>query len=220
LAPTGYRDASFQLFLAGVFFLVFCPTQGMDQNPETELLKRITEGDHLAFTDLFDGYHHTLGAFIYNITKSKELAEEITLDVFLKIWMTREALSEVKNFKAYLFTVSRNAAISSLRKIANERTKHIEWTKTSFVVDDDTGEKETYLSLIDEAIDHLSPQRKKIYLLSREKGLKYEEIAVQLGISRFTVRAHIQQATDSIVQYVKGRIDSPALLVWIVLNFL
>ena len=192
----------------------------MDQNLEIELLNRIAAGDHLAFTDLFDAYHPTLGAFIYNITKSKELAEEITLDVFLKIWMTREVLSGIKNFKAYLFTVSRNAAISSLRKIINERTMHTEWMKSSSVLEEDSNEKETYLSIIDEAIHQLSPQRKKIYILSREKGLKYEEIAVELGISRFTVRAHIQQAVDSIIQYVKTRVSGTALLVWIVLNFL
>ena len=191
----------------------------MDQNREIELLKRISAGDQLAFSDLFDFYHHNLGAFIYNITKSKELAEEITLDVFLKIWMTREALLEVKNFKAYLFTVSRNAAISSLRKIMNERTKRVEWIKTPAIDNDDALEKETYLSLIDEAINCLAPQRKKIYLLSRQQGLKYDEIADQLGLSRHTVRAHIQQAVDSIVKYVKTRIDNPSVLLFMS-NFL
>src|SRR4051812_6855845 len=112
----------------------------MDQKLETELLKRTAAGDHLAFTGLFDCYHHKLGAFIYNITRSKELAEEITLDVFLKIWMTREAISDIKNFEAYLFTVSRNAAISCLRKIATERTKHLEWSKTP-IDHDDASEK-------------------------------------------------------------------------------
>src|SRR5688572_12075580 len=96
----------------------------VNSETEKELLHKIAEGDQSAFATLFDSFHHTLGSFIYSITKSKELAEEIVLDVFLKIWMTREALTEVKNFKAYLFTVSRNAAISSLRKIASERTKH------------------------------------------------------------------------------------------------
>ena len=60
----------------------------MEQNQDNELLNRIAAGDHLAFTDLVDTYQHNLGVFIYNITKSKELAEEITLHVFLKIWMT------------------------------------------------------------------------------------------------------------------------------------
>ena len=178
-------------------------------NSENELLVSIANGDQKAFASLFEKYHHTLGAFIFGITKSKESAEDIVLDVFVKIWMTREALAEVRNFKAYLFTISRNAAISALRKKARERIQHEEWTKTSLsIVSQEANEKEAYLSLIDEAINQLTPQRKKIYLLSRQKGLKYEEIAAQLGISRFTVRAHIQQAVESIVAFVRSRLDS------------
>jgi RNA polymerase sigma-70 factor (ECF subfamily) len=100
------------------FYLELWLVQNMGQNEEKELLEKIAAGDHVAFTTLFDNYHHSLGAFVFSITKSKELAEEITLDVFLKIWMTREALAEVKNFKAYLFTVSRNAAIVLFAKLS------------------------------------------------------------------------------------------------------
>ena len=79
--------------------------------------------------------------------------------------------------------------------------------------------REHYLSLVDEAINQLSPQRKKIFLLSRNEGLKYEEIARQTGISRFTVRAHIQQAVASIAEYLKARMQGGLLLGWILLNF-
>ena len=193
--------------------------QSSTQNEEKQLLERIATGDHIAFTELFDVYNQRLCSFIFSIIKSKEQAEEITLDVFLKIWMTREALSEVSNFKAYLFAVSRNAAISCLRKVIRERTQHSEWISDLSINDDREGnEKEIYLSLIDEAINQLSPQRKTIYLLSREKGLKYEEIANQLGISRFTVRAHIQQAVESIVKFVKGKLTLEMLLSFLIIN--
>lgn len=186
---------------------------------EKELLRKVTEGDRVAFTLLFETYHHGLGAFIFSIIKSREQAEEIVLDVFLKIWMTREALSEVKNFKAYLFTVSRNAAISALRKIIRERTQYTEWTKdTSAIPAVEMDEKEAYLSLIDEAINALSPQRKKIYLLSREKGMRYKEIAHQMGISIFTVRAHIQQAVASVVEFVHSRMGNELLLLFVLLK--
>ena len=57
---------------------------------DQDLLFRIARGDQEAFTRLFEQYHHRLGAFVFGITRSKEQAEEIVLDVFLKIWMTRE----------------------------------------------------------------------------------------------------------------------------------
>jgi len=191
----------------------------MNQREERDLLERIAAGDHLAFTILFDAFHQTLNSFIFSIIKSKEQAEEITLDIFLKIWMTREALIEVNNFKAYLFTVSRNAAISSLRKVIRERTQHAEWMKNPDSNDDaDVKEKEVYLSLIDDAINQLPPQRKKIYLLSRQEGLKYDEIAARLGISKFTVRAHIQQGIESIVKFVKSKLSLEMLLSFLIIN--
>ena len=88
---------------------------------DQDLLFRIARGDQEAFTRLFEQYHHRLGAFVFGITRSKEQAEEIVLDVFLKIWMTREVLGEVNNFPSYLFLVARNASISALRKTIRER---------------------------------------------------------------------------------------------------
>ncbi|HWJ27449.1 MAG TPA: sigma-70 family RNA polymerase sigma factor, partial [Flavisolibacter sp.] len=190
--------------------------QSLDAHDEKLLLHRTAEGDETAFTRLFDAYHHTLGAFIFGITKSKELAEEIVLDIFLKIWMTREALAGIKDFRAYLFTISRNAAISALRKVIQERTRLADWqaVQNPEMISEEN-HREHYLSLVDEAINQLSPQRKKIFLLSRNEGLKYEEIARQTGISRFTVRAHIQQAVASIAEYLKARMQGGLLLGWI-----
>src|ERR1043165_3143287 len=94
---------------------------------ENQLLLQTAQGDEIAFTQLFDAYHHALGAFVFGIIKSREVAEEVVLDVFLKTWPTREVLAEVQNFKAYLFTISRNAAISALRNAIRERTRQTQW---------------------------------------------------------------------------------------------
>lgn len=175
---------------------------------ETDLLLRVAQGDQAAFALIFEQYHHDLGNYIYAITKSTGLTEEIVQNVFLKIWMGREALLGIKSFKAYLFVISRNAAISSLRKEIRDHIKKNEWAKTaheSTAPGEEWKEKEFYLSLIDQAIEALPPQRKKVYLLSRQDGLTYEEIAKRLGISKLTVRAHVQQAVVSITGFVKER---------------
>jgi RNA polymerase sigma-70 factor (family 1) len=182
--------------------------QGKNLADDHELVLKVAEGNEISFAALFSKYSHGLGAYIYGITKDKEIAEEIVLDVFLKIWMTREALAEIKNFKAYLFTLSRNAAISSLRKTIRNRQKHLDWKKSNVENGEEENSKEQILSVIDQAINNLSPQRKKIFLLSREKGMKYHEIAEMEGLSKLTVRAHIQQAVASINQYVRQRFVS------------
>jgi RNA polymerase sigma-70 factor (family 1) len=187
---------------------------------DQDLLFRIARGDQEAFTRLFEQYHHRLGAFVYGITRSREQAEEIVLDVFLKIWMTREILGEVNNFPSYLFLVARNASISALRKTIRER--NFKASIENHLLQD-TGpedQKEFYLSLIDNAIEDLPPQQKKVFLLSRSLGMTYAEIGEELGISPFTVRAHIQQAVAAITRTVRSRASRELVLIGIILQSL
>jgi RNA polymerase sigma-70 factor (family 1) len=188
---------------------------------ENQLLIQTAQGDQIAFTQLFDAYHHALGAFVFGILKSREVAEEVVLDVFLKIWTTREVLADVQNFKAYLFTISRNAAISALRKAIRERTRQAQWENEQAPAQPvEPDNRELYFNLIDEAIEQLSPQRKKIYLLSRQQGMKYEDIAKELGLSRFTVRAHIQQSVTAITAFLKERVNKELMLTLMLLELL
>jgi RNA polymerase sigma-70 factor (family 1) len=189
---------------------------------ENELVQLTSKGDKAAFTKLFERHHLRLGTFIYKITKSKEIAEEVVLDIFLKIWMTRETLAEIRNFDAYLFVLAKNGALMALRKASREHAKIDEWKKDSVtdIGGAENDNKEFYLTLIDEAINHLSPQRKKIYLLSRHKGLTYAEIGKELHLSKLTVRAHIQQAIAAISNYVLSRTGSRVSALFILIHFL
>jgi RNA polymerase sigma-70 factor (family 1) len=181
---------------------------------ECELMLQVAAGDEIAFGKLFAQYHRQLGAYIFRITDSVELAEEVVQDVFLKIWMSREALQGVKSFKAYLFVVSKNHALNCLRKVIKERAHKVEWHDSTIneiqITVDDVQDK--YYCLIDEAINNLPPQQQKVYLLSRHQRYKYAEIAEQLGISHETVKKYLQIAVASITNYVQGHIDQLLLL--------
>lgn len=84
------------------------------QHPK--LLKQIAAGDEHAFRVLYDHWQPKLSSFIFGITKSKEITDEIVQDAFLKIWMSRETLAEINNFKAYLFLICKNQSINALKK--------------------------------------------------------------------------------------------------------
>lgn len=183
-------------------------------NDEHELMLEVAAGSESAFKQLFAQYHHRLGAYIYRLTDSMELAEEIVQDVFLKIWMSRETLAGIKSFKAYLFVVSKNYALNCLRKVAKERNRSAEWDDNIIndIAVDETDEYDKYYSLLDEAINHLPPQQKTVYILSRQQHLKYNEIAEQLNLSRETVKKYLQIAIASITNYVQANIDLAPLL--------
>jgi RNA polymerase sigma-70 factor (ECF subfamily) len=188
---------------------------------EKELLLKVANGDEHAFSELFNSYHQLLGTHIYRITDSVELAEEVVQDVFLKIWVSRETLTAVQNFKAYLFVISKNHALNCLRKLAKERVhqKNLEENALS-LISENNPDLEVYYSLLDEAIDHLPPQQQKVYLLSRHSRLKYDEIASQMGLSRETVKKYLQGATHSITSFVQSNIDISAIVLLVSAFFL
>lgn len=174
---------------------------------ENDVLRQVAEGDQRAFRRLFDLYHHKLGAYIYGITKSRELAEEIVQDVFLKIWNNRTNLNEINNFQGYLFIISKNHALNCLKNTASRHlaVTDLEELSNEMILEDPQEANERYI-LIDEAIDRLPQQQKLVYLMSRHEGLRYTEIADRMSLSRETVKKYLQLSTESISNYIRKRL--------------
>jgi RNA polymerase sigma-70 factor (family 1) len=176
-------------------------------NNETYLLQQVANGDETAFSELYYRYHNILGIYIYQLTQSRELSEEIVQDVFLKIWVGRESLTEVNNFKAWLFIVSKNHALNSLRKLVKERALQKNWTRDhqfSYTKEEAAVEDDAYM-LLDQAINQLPEQQKKVFILSRYRRLKYKEIAEELNLSRETVKSYLAIAVSSITKFVNSK---------------
>lgn len=183
-----------------------------DSFDEKLLLLQTAIGDEQAFTQIFNAYHQQLGAFILRFTDSHELTQEIVQDVFMKIWTNRSVLKDIDSFKAYLIVIARNHAYNLLKTQARESRKKKEYLKinveTITVNEESNNWKEQHLQLIEEAIAKLPRQQQKIYQLSRNQGMKYEEIAATLGISFETVKKHMHLALRSIKNYVNLRRDT------------
>ncbi|MCX2451282.1 RNA polymerase sigma-70 factor [Pedobacter sp. PLR] len=177
---------------------------------EAELILKISKGDKRAFTTLFEGYYKSLAAYIFKLTESMEVTEEIVQDVFIKVWLKRETLTGISSFSNYLFILSRNKTLNHLRKQARY-SSHFQSLETELETDVRTEEEndiyEDFRLLIDDAIERLPPQQKRIYQLSRFERLKYEEIAQQLSLSAETVKKHMYLATKAIKEHVHNHMD-------------
>jgi len=167
----------------------------------------VAKGDEQAFGRLFHASHQALADYIFRLTRSMPLTEEIVQDVFTKIWMHRQELSSVKNFRAWLFTISRNHAFNCMRSLAREALFKEQWAVQQTPepgMEKDNEDEETLLRLIEDAVEQLPPQQQKAYLMSRQEGLRHEEIANRLQLSRETVKRHISLALRAISSYVKS----------------
>ena len=138
---------------------------------------------------------------MFRLTESSETAEDVLQEVFIKLWLQREELREVVNVNAWIYRLAHNHALNGLKRLAKEASVRALWSAEQAAVapgsDAQVMLNDTQKLLV-QAIEQLPPQQKLIYRLSRQQGLKYEEIGVQLGISPLTVKKHMAQALQSL----------------------
>lgn len=153
--------------------------------------------DQSAFEKLFRLLYKSLLATALPIIGSQQLAEEIVSDVFCSLWKNRKVIQVHSSFKAYVFTSIRNKSLDYLRKVNREKTIDLA-NATHIPYPEDTIEQrldqEKLALRVERAIHSLPPQCRAIFLLNREGGLKYKEIAEQLNISIKTVETHMGRA--------------------------
>lgn len=81
------------------------------------LVARTQQGDHKSFAQLYDMYVNQLFNFGLRLTTDRELLKDCIHDVFVKIYVKREELSEVVNFRSYLFISLKNRICDELRRL-------------------------------------------------------------------------------------------------------
>ena len=186
----------------------------VETEKDADILKDIAAGSSKAFRALYSQWEPTLSSFIFQVTRSKIITAEIVQDVFLKIWMTRESLVEVKDFKAYLFVISKNRAINALKKSLADLERMKKYAnEVPFNEQPEDDNDQIPFTLIDEAIDQLSPRQKEIFLLHRHERYSYREIAEQLGIGKESVKTHLSLAIKSIKNHIETKITLIILLI-------
>lgn len=162
---------------------------------ETELLTALKNGSESAFTDLYNRYHRGIYMYVLDFVKRPQLAEDIVHEVFMKLWESRERITITTSLTAYLYRISRNKGIDALKKISKDtalRQEVLEWMYPELAgVESEAKMISQYETLYQSAIAELTPQRQKIFILCKEKGKTYEEVATELGISRNTVKEHM-----------------------------
>lgn len=185
---------------------------------ESELLSKIAEGDHRAFSIIFEKHQQLIFNIAYRITRSRSHAKEIVQDVFLKIWNRRTDLNEIENFGAYLNRIARNQCIDGLRVIAREALRTVELQEEHLergeLQTENAVEYKETADLIQQALNSLPVQQRRVYQLCHEQGMKYEEAAIAMGISPGTVQTHMKVALRNMRKYLK-HLDTLLVLLYL-----
>lgn len=173
----------------------------MKQNDDI-LLGLLKKGNKNAFDTLFKKYAPRLYFFSLNFS-TKEDAEEIVQDTFVKIWETRDKIDVTQHFNTYLIAIAKHLIYNRFRhKVVEQKySKHILQTSCDFY----SVEHELILKNLKEhiiaSISQLSPQQKEIILL-KYNGYDNQSIAEQLHLSKRTVETHINKAFKMLRLYL------------------
>lgn len=166
-----------------------------------------------SFADFFDFYFTRLIHFSITIIKSEILAEEIVLDVFLKLWQQQRILDKINNIETYLFIAVRNKSINALKKEQQFHFDllddcHIQLADYKSTVENSLIEKEM-LQALNEAVRQLPAKCKIIFKLIREDGLNRNEVAQVLNISVKTVDNQVAIAVKKIAEHLNIDLSNP-----------
>ena len=165
------------------------------------ILCDIAAGDTEAFKTLFEMFYPKVKVFLVKLLKDDKASEDIAQDIFVKLWSMGPSLPEISSFNAYLYRMTKNAAINYLR----DRKPSVDISELLIICDGDI-EQEYYRKekelLVRLAVEQMPSQRKRIFTMSRYQGMTNDEIAKSLGLSKHTVENHLSLALKELREIV------------------
>ncbi|MCD8177602.1 MAG: RNA polymerase sigma-70 factor [Tannerellaceae bacterium] len=168
-------------------------------NISGDVISRLREGNHAAFEKIFNLFYPKVNLFIKTLTKNDDMAEELTQQVFVNLWINREKADPGKNFSGYIYTIAKNATLRAIQQQMRFEANEFDYNEEADnrLTDDELIVKETEL-LVDLTVAAMPPKRRQVYRMSRHENKTNEEIANELNISRKVVEKHLRLAINEL----------------------
>lgn len=181
---------------------------------ERQWLEQLARGEESAFRLLFDRYHPFIYSFALRMTTSDPIAKDVVQDVMIKIWINRQTLHTIDNLPAYINRMTRNQVLNGMKRKAHEESliRELHPGREDHNPTEEAALGKELEQLLHKAIGQLPAQQQKVYRMSRIEGLKHEDIANELNISRETVKKHMMAALRSVKQYLEENGNTIGLL--------
>lgn len=163
--------------------------------PEEDIISAIREGNAVAFRHVFDACYESLCAYAFTILRDVPEAEDTVQSIFMKLWEKRDTLEITQSVRSYLFKAVYNQCLNQIehRAVKSRHRALTQWEAAGTASEPDVFPEELG-ERVRLAVDKLPPQCKKIFVMSRFDGLRYQEISSRLSISVNTIQNQICKA--------------------------
>ena len=190
---------------------------------DEDLIARVQTGDRRAFDVLVDRYKGRLYSFILRMVKDPNLAEELTQETLIRVFIHAEKYREIARFSTWIFTIATNLVRNRMRK--RSRRPHLlslnpapDEDETPIDPPDPAADPSRSLegeelgTLINIATNKIPEKYRIPFLLREVEELTYEEIQQVTGLKLGTVRSRINRARNKFRQYIKPLLKNETLL--------
>jgi RNA polymerase sigma-70 factor, ECF subfamily len=164
---------------------------------EKDLIARLKDGDQTAFELLFYHYYPGLVVYTSQFTADRNEAEEIVQDFFVRFWQKHQQIIPADSFKNYFFLSVKNSSLNYLKhkKIEARYLKELsDLSNQHLVYDPDLYLATELQQKIKNSINLLPEKCREIFMMSRIQGMKNDEIAKELELSKRTIETQISNA--------------------------
>ena len=169
-----------------------------------DLASRLRNDDINAFNSLYWEYHAAVYANVLKLIRDPAIAEDIVQEVFVTLWGKRHKIDPDQDIAGWLFVISHHKTVDQLKRKLKQALvqKDLSIFKDDHSIIVNTDLKEEQLNAIEEAMDQLSPQKRKVFELCKVQGRTYKKAAEELHISKYTVKEYLSEALVSIKKYI------------------
>ncbi|MEK6248339.1 MAG: sigma-70 family RNA polymerase sigma factor [Planctomycetales bacterium] len=207
------------------------PTGGYEQrDPDVRLMLKVRDGDAGAFEELVLRYQNRLLAVLEHLIGNRDLAEDLTQEVFMRVYRARERYTPGAKFSTWLFTIANNVASNARRTLARRREVHVDPSASGSMGADPLAQMALAASgqmptrqldnsetrnIVLSAIDTLNERQRMAVLLSKFEGMSYADIAEVMELTPQAVKSLLSRARgslrDALAKYVQeGKLPEAA----------
>ncbi len=172
---------------------------------EQDFVQGLRGNDPYAFKMLYEKYAPGLHAFSNRFNFSREEAEEIVQETFIRIWQNRHTLDPHKSFNTFLITIAKRLIYNQIRH-GKYRDMYLKEVKAGFTESTAHPANEKELrQLLNKAMTELPDKCRQIFRKSRLEGFSNQQIADEMNISKSTVENQLNKALKKIRYYLKNK---------------
>lgn len=172
---------------------------------DIEQLRLLQEGQSHAFRMIYDRYSVFVYRRVLYLVRIEQVAQELTQDVFVRLWEKRHLVDPAKPVSPYLAKIAANLVVDFFRRAARDRRWRASLCGTAEMTGDNADERliaADESTLLQRAIGCLPTQQQSVFKLCKVDGLSHEEVSDKLGISISTVNNHIVRANKTVKRYL------------------